>query len=314
MSMPDLPQKSLGRGLSSLINNNPNLQNRPSISANDLSYLPKIKKGVANQILALNVNQIKTNPHQPRQDFAEIPLNDLVASIKEHGILQPLLVTETLAGEYELIAGERRLRAAKIAGLNEVPVIIRSAKDLEKLELSLIENIQRQDLNPIEKARSYKKLTEEFGLTHDEAAKRLGISRAQFSNFLRLLNLPDNVQKGLTVLKGAKKLLAENKISLGQAKVLLEVKDANKREQIYRQAAATGMTVEDTKKQVDKVKVHAYIREIKKDPQIRDWEIKMQEKLNTKVSIRRRGSWGGIIEIEYYSEEELEETINKILN
>ena len=297
-------QKSLGRGLSSLINNNPNLQNRPSISANDLSYLPKIKKGVANQILALNVNQIKTNPHQPRQDFAEIPLNDLVASIKEHGILQPLLVTETLAGEYELIAGERRLRAAKIAGLNEVPVIIRSAKDLEKLELSLIENIQRQDLNPIEKAESYKKLTEEFGLTHDEAAKRLGISRAQFSNFLRLLNLPDNVQKGL----------AENKISLGQAKVLLEVKDDNKREQIYRQAAATGMTVEDTKKQVDKVKVHAYIREIKKDPQIRDWEIKMQEKLNTKVSIRRRGSWGGIIEIEYYSEEELEETINKILN
>ncbi|PIP29623.1 hypothetical protein COX27_00540 [Candidatus Kuenenbacteria bacterium CG23_combo_of_CG06-09_8_20_14_all_36_9] len=304
MSIPDLSQKSLGRGLSSLINNNPNLQNRPSISANDLSYLPKIKKGVANQILALNVNQIKTNPHQPRQDFAEIPLNDLVASIKEHGILQPLLVTETLAGEYELIAGERRLRAAKIAGLNEVPVIIRSAKDLEKLELSLIENIQRQDLNPIEKARSYKKLTEEFGLTHDEAAKRLGISRAQFSNFLRLLNLPDNVQKGL----------AENRISVGQAKVLLEVKDDNKREQIYRQATATGMTVEDTKKQVDKVKVHAYVREIKKDPQIRDWEIKMQEKLNTKVSIRRRGSWGGIIEIEYYSEEELEETINKILN
>jgi len=304
MSIPDLSQKSLGRGLSSLINNNPNLQNQPSISANDLSYLPKIKKGVANQILALNVNQIKTNPHQPRQDFAEIPLNDLVASIKEHGILQPLLVTETLAGEYELIAGERRLRAAKIAGLNEVPVIIRSAKDLEKLELSLIENIQRQDLNPIEKARSYKKLTEEFGLTHDEAAKRLGISRAQFSNFLRLLNLPDNVQKGL----------AENRISVGQAKVLLEVKDDNKREQIYRQATATGMTVEDTKKQVDKVKVHAYVREIKKDPQIRDWEIKMQEKLNTKVSIRRRGSWGGIIEIEYYSEEELEETINKILN
>jgi len=263
----------------------------------------------SDSIFWIETGKINPNPFQPRKEFDEARLKDLAESIRQYGVLQPIVVTRKevqkedggIVVEYELISGERRLRAAKIAGLNEVPVLLRSAKDLEKLELSLIENIQRQDLNPIEKAESYKKLTEEFGLTHDEAAKRLGISRAQFSNFLRLLNLPDNVQKGL----------AENKISLGQAKVLLEVKDDNKREQIYRQAAATGMTVEDTKKQVDKVKVHAYIREIKKDPQIRDWEIKMQEKLNTKVSIRRRGSWGGIIEIEYYSEEEIGENFDK---
>jgi len=303
MSTFDQPQKSsLGRGLSSLIGNNQNAQNRGNVIASDLPYLPKIKKGASNQILSLNVNQIKANPHQPRRDFNEIPLSDLVASVREHGILQPLLVTETLAGEYELIAGERRLRAAKIAGLNEVPVIVRAAKDLEKLELSLIENIQRADLNPIEKAESYKKLVGEFGLTHDEAAKRLGISRTQFTNFIRLLGLPQNVQKGL----------AENKISLSQAKVLLEVKDNNKREQIYRQVSTTGMTVEDTKKQVDKIKVHSYVREIKKDPQIRNWETKMRERLNTKVNIRKRGSWGGIIEIEYYSEEELGELVEKI--
>lgn len=304
MSTLDQNQKSLGRGLSSLIGDTSNIGlPKYNVSAADLPYLPKTKKGVANQILNLNVNLIKTNPYQPRQEFADIPLQDLVASIKEHGIIQPLLVTETMAGEYELIAGERRLRAAKLAGLKEVPVVVRNVKDLEKLELSLIENIQRQDLNAIEKAESYKKLVDEFGLTHDEAAKKLGISRAQFSNFLRLLNLPVEAQKGL----------AAGKISFGQAKVLLEVKDNKKQEQIYRQATTTGMTVEDTKKQVAKVKVNSYTREIKKDPQIKNWEMALQEKLNTKVSIRKRGSWGGIIEIEFYADEELQELVDKIV-
>lgn len=302
MSTFDQNQKSLGRGLSSLIGNQSKSNLNSSIGPTDLPYLPKTKKGVANQILLLNINQIKTNPHQPRREFSELHLQDLASSIKEHGILQPLLVSETLAGEYELIAGERRLRASKLAGLKEVPVIVRNAKELEKLELSLIENIQRQDLNPIEKAESYQKLVVDFGLTHDEAAKKLGISRAQFSNFLRLLNLPVNIQKGLS----------ENKISLGQAKVLLEVKDNSKREQIYHQAATSGLTVEDTKKQVDKIKVHSHVREIKKDPQIKLWENKLQEKLNTKVNIRKRGNWGGLIEIEYYSEEELQEIISRI--
>lgn len=302
MSIVEPPQKSLGRGLSSLIGETTTNQPKYNASAPDLPYLPKTKKGVNNQVLYLNVNRIKTNPYQPRQEFADIPLQDLVASIREHGIIQPLLVTETLAGEYELIAGERRLRASKIAGLKEVPVIVRTVKDLEKLELSLIENIQRQDLNAIEKAESYKKLVDEFGLTHEEAAKRLGISRAQFSNFLRLLTLPVEAQKGL----------AEGKISLGQAKVILEVKDNNKREQIYRQATTTNMTVEDTKKQVAKVKVNSYTREIKKDPQLKNWEMMMQEKLNTKISIKKRGSWGGIIEIEFYSDEELAELVSKI--
>nr|HPI67506.1 ParB/RepB/Spo0J family partition protein [bacterium] len=290
MSIPNT--KTLGRGLSSLIGGQNNSTNTPNINFNntEVPYLPKIKRGNANQILSLPINQIKTNPYQPRESFEEISLQELTASIKEHGILQPLLVTQTLAGEYELIAGERRLRAGKLAGLKEVPVIVRSAKELEKLELSLIENIQRQDLNPIEKAESYKKLLEEFGLSHDEAARRLGISRSQFSNTLRLLSLPPDIQQGLS----------NYKITLGQAKVILEVKDDQKREQLYRRAIQTELTVSDIKKEADKIKVKSYSREIKKDPFLRELELRLQEKLNTKVMIKKRGSWGGIIEIEYY--------------
>ncbi len=293
--------KSLGRGLASLIGaDKTSMVNKPA----EAPYWPKIQKGMGNQIINLAVEKIKANPHQPRRDFHEVPMADLVASVREHGILQPLVVTQTLGGNYELIAGERRLRAARQAGLKEVPVLVRTAKELEKLEWSLIENIQRQDLNPIEKAMSYKKLTDEFGLTHEEAAKRLGISRAQFSNFIRLLSLPTDIQAGL----------AAGKISLSQAKVLLEVKDGREQAQIYRRAATTGSTVEDTRREINKVKVRAHIRQIKKDPRWQDWENKMREKLNTKVSIRRRGESGGVIEIEYYSEEELQEIINKIIS
>lgn len=295
-------QKSLGRGLSSLIGQDS--KSRQESVPVEVPYFPKTRQGVSNQILPIQIEKIKANPHQPRKDFNEISMNDLVASIKEHGILQPLTVTQTMGGDYELIAGERRLRAAKIAGFKQVPVIVRTAKELEKLELSLIENIQRQDLNPIEKAESYQKLTEEFSLTHEEAAKRLGISRAQFSNMIRLLSLPNNIQQGL----------ASGKISLGQAKVLLEIKDNKQLEQIYKHTAQAGLTVEDTKREVKKVKVKSHIRQIKKEPQIKEWENKMQEKLNTRVSIRKRGQNGGVIEIEYYSEEELRALISNILS
>ncbi len=294
--------KSLGRGLSSLIGNNK--KSTSAANAVEVPYFPKTRQGVSNQILQVPIDNIKANPHQPRKNFGEMPMNDLIMSIKEHGILQPLIVTQTMAGEYELIAGERRLRAAKIAGLKEVPVIIRTAKELEKLELSLIENIQRQDLNPIEKAESYKKMIDEFGLTHEEAAKRLGISRPQFSNMIRLLSLPDNIKEGL----------ANGKISLGQAKILLEVKDENKREQIFKRTTQSDLTVEDIKRQVREIKVKSHIRQIKKNPLLKEWEERMQEKLNTKVSIRKRGQSGGVVEIEYYSEEELKDLVSRILS
>ena len=297
----NLNGKTLGRGLSSLLGQNSSTP-QSNLPNTETPYFPKTKSGINNQILNLSVDKIKVNPHQPRIDFKEGPLNDLAVSIKEHGVFQPLIVTQTLAGEYELIAGERRLRAAKIAGLKEVPVIIRAAKELDKLELSLIENIQRHDLNPMEKAVSYKKLVNDFNLTHEVAAKRLGISRAQFSNTIRLLSLPKDIQKGL----------ASGKISLSQAKVLLEIKDNKKQEQIYNRAIQTGMTVGETKREVNKVKVRPRVRKVKKDPQIKEWENQIQEKLNTRVLIRNRGKIGGVVEIEFYSEEELREIVEKI--
>ena len=294
--------KSLGKGLSSLISGQNTGQ---KISSNlKTPYFPQKTGNQANQVLYLDPNKIKTNPHQPRREFKESALNELVESIKIHGIIQPLVVTNILGGGYELIAGERRLRASKKAGLKVVPVIIRTAKDLEKLELSLIENIQRYDLNPIEKAVSYKKLTDEFNLTHEEAAKRLGISRPQFSNFIRLLSLPEEVQKGI----------ASGKISFGQAKVMLEVKDEKKQRQIYQKAVTTDQTVVDTQREVRKVKVKNYERRIKKDPQITEWENNMQGELGTRVRIRERGKQGGIIEIEFYSEEELSALVGKIVS
>jgi len=152
---------------------------------------------------------ILANIDQPRQNFADEPLRELVNSILEHGILQPLVVTQTMAGKYELLAGERRLRASKELNLKTVPIIIRQARDLEKLELSLIENIQREDLNPIERAQSFKQLIDNFHLTQEEASKRLGINRSTLNNTLRLLNLPTDIQISL----------AEGKISEGQAKL-----------------------------------------------------------------------------------------------
>lgn len=294
--------KTLGRGLSSLLGQNN--ADRPVTNPVAAPYFPKTRQGVSNQVLQLPVSKVKANPHQPRKDFKEIPLNDLVMSIKEHGVIQPLIVSENMGGNYELIAGERRLRAAKMAGLTTVPALVRTAKELNKLELSLIENIQRQDLNPIEKAESYKKLVDEFGLTHEQAAQRLGISRAQFSNFLRLLSLPQDILNGLV----------NGKISLSQAKVLLEVKDDRKQGQIYRRATQTGMTVEDTKREAHKVRVKAHVRQIKKDPQLKEWENQLQSKLGTKVSIRQRGKVGGVIEIEFYAAEELREIVSKIVS
>ncbi|HRY63562.1 MAG TPA: ParB/RepB/Spo0J family partition protein, partial [Patescibacteria group bacterium] len=200
ISTNDNSSRPLGRGLSSLIpkknvpSGSDNHQHSP---INPASYFPKSVSGVSNQILQVPPSLIQINPYQPRQEFEPLALESLKNSIREHGIIQPLVVTQTMGGKYELVAGERRLRASRELNLKTVPVIVRTAKDLEKLELSLIENIQREDLNPIEKAEAYKQLIDNFSLTQEEAAKRLGIARSTLNNNLRLLNLPVDIQRGL---------------------------------------------------------------------------------------------------------------------
>jgi len=201
------------------------------------------------------------------------------------------------------VAGERRLRAAKELNLKTVPVIVRTAKDLEKLELSLIENIQREDLNPIERAKGCQQLIENFHLTQEEAAKRLGIVRSTLANTLRLLHLPVNIQIAL----------ANSEISEGQAKLIVGVAGDNVQQKIFDKTKHNNLTVKDTEREIKRVKVKTYTRLIKKDPQIENWEYQLRQILATKVNIRKRGSQGGIVEIEYYSDEELKGIIDNII-
>ena len=296
-------QKPLGRGLSSLIPRKDDSQDirRPVSPA---AYFPKIKSGVSNQILHIPPAQIGLNPYQPRQKFTDGSLEELKNSIKQHGILQPLIVTQTMGGKYELVAGERRLRAARELNLRTVPVITRTAKDLEKLELSLIENIQRQDLNPIERAESFKRLIDNFHLTQEEAAKRLGIARSTLNNTIRLLQLPVDIQQAV----------ASGKISESQAKLILSLPDAEQQQKIFNKTKNVQLTVKDIEREVRRVKVKAHVRNLKKEPQFENWEQKLQQILGTRVSIRRRGKQAGVIEIEYYSDEELRGIIDNIVN
>ena len=288
----------LGRGLSSLIPGKNNF-----FSANAFASRNLDEAAANSAIIDALASEIQSNRHQPRKFFAEKPLQELAASIKEHGILQPLVVVRAPAGGYEWIAGERRLRAAKIAGLTKVPVIVREASDLAKLELALIENIQRSDLNLIESAEAYQKLNDEFGLTHEAIAKRMGKSRPVISNTIRLLSLPAEIQQAIAL----------GRLTEGHAKVLMEIKDEAKRLVMFRQVLEQKLTISDTAKEVKKVEVNRHTRHISRDPNLASYEDRLRERLGTKVTIRRRGQNGGEIVIEYYGEEEFAELMEKLI-
>ncbi len=248
-------------------------------------------------VLEIPVEKIKSNPYQPRNVFDEQGMEELINSIKEHGILQPLVVSKISDNEYELIAGERRLRAAKILKLEKVPVIIRSVETSKKLELSLIENIQRKDLNPIERARAYQRLIDEFNFTQEEVAKKIGKARASVANTLRLLTLPPVVQKALE----------DEMITEGHAKILLSLDSPEKQEAMLKRILGTGMTVREAEQLV----ISKRKRPILKDPNLQLKEEQLQEALGTKVVIKKRGKKGKII-IEFYSEEDLNNLIKKL--
>jgi len=298
----------LGRGLGSLI---PNKKEEPKQEASYFSARTFNEEGehgvdasVARSIIRdVPVDAIASNKYQPRKYFDERKLKELADSIKEHGILQPLVVIERDDSKgYELVAGERRLRASKLAGLSTVPVIIRSFNDLERLELALIENIQRADLNPIEEAEAYQKLNDEFGLTHEQIAERLGKSRPVVSNALRLLRLPAEIQEAIS--KGA--------ITEGHAKVLMEIKDDEKRMELFKKVLSQKLTITDTSSEVKRVGVATHTRRINKDPNIAALEDELRDRLGTKVSIKKKGKHGGVIAIEYYGQEEFRELLEKL--
>lgn len=286
---------ALGRGLNSLIpprDSAANIYNQAKASA--------LADGAQATVQEVSVTAITQNPHQPRQHFAHTALEELIQSIKQYGILQPLLVSPLADDQYELIAGERRLRAARVAGLKTVPVIIRQAEELEKLELALIENIQRSDLNPIEKAASYHKLIQEFGLNHEEAAKKMGISRSALSNTLRLLELAGDIQKAL----------ADGKITEGHAKVLLGLPSAAEQRRYVERVIQEQWSVHTLSTQVagQTKQRHSKQSATALPAHVSAWQEELQSALGTKVNITSKK-----IEIDYYSLEELSNLVKKIM-
>lgn len=248
--------------------------------------------------LEVPLSAIRVNPRQPRKHFSSSELEDLIASIKEHGIIQPLLVTETALGQYELIAGERRLRAAAMLGLKQVPVTVRSVNDQQKLELALIENIQRQDLNAMEEATAYQALIDEFGLTQDEVGKRVGKSRSVVANTLRLLDLSEEMRQAIV----------EEKISKSHARTLLAETDPAKREHLFHaMISGVGLSVRQAEARTSSSKKTSTV----KDPNIADHEKRLREILATKVEIQDRRGKGKII-MHYYSKEEFGNLLDRL--
>ncbi|MCT4597289.1 MAG: ParB/RepB/Spo0J family partition protein [Vallitalea sp.] len=282
-------KRGLGKGLSALI-------------TDDLEQEISNKK---QGIVTLNINKVEPNREQPRRQFDEDLLQELADSIKQYGIIQPLLVTKK-DNYYELVAGERRWRAAKLAGLQEVPVIIKGYSSQEILEVSLIENIQRENLNPIEEAFAYQKLIDCFKLKQDEVAEKVSKSRSTIANSMRLLNLDKRVQA----------MIVDEMISSGHARALLAIKDNELQYNIANKIFDEKLNVRETEKLIKQILNPKKLKEKKSqdelEPVYREVEEKFQEILGTKVMINRKNNKKGRIEIEYYSDDELERIIELI--
>lgn len=306
------PKGGLGRGLGSLIGPGTGVATpapvvapvavvEPQTSVVETRFAPEpVDNGEGDlRIRYVAPNDIQVNSQQPRTHFDEDALSDLKASILEHGILQPLTVIEAGKGKYELIAGERRLRASKALGLEKVPVIVRPrADEQEKLELALIENIQRQDLNAVEEARAYQALIEQFGLLQEDIAGRVGKARSTIANSLRLLELENEILDAL----------ADGRISRSHARTLLAEPVPSRRKEIFGQMLTGNMTVRQAE-----AKAGARSRKAAagKDPNLAALEAELREKLGTKVVIEMQGGTGKVV-VHFYSREDLKELIDRI--
>ena len=279
-------KSGLGRGLDALFSNS-------LMDAND-------------SVKTVSISSIVPNPRQPRTRFTDNELSELADSIREHGVIQPLIVSEQNDGTYTLIAGERRLRASQIAGLNTVPVVTRQADDRELLELALIENIQREDLSPLEAAEAYKSLEENFNLTHEEISKRVGKNRASVTNTMRLLKLPGEVQKALL----------EKKITEGHARVLLSLPTPQAQINAMNHIIKNELNVRQTEEYIRSLlgESNKKTKTAKTDltPELKEIENKLRQSIGTKVSLRPTKNGAGSINIHYYSDEELESIIDKL--
>jgi ParB family chromosome partitioning protein len=263
------------------------------------ALIPENEEKVGNSITEIKLTDIEPNDKQPRKEFDDIALTDLSESIKEHGVVQPIIVRKLGSG-YQIIAGERRWRASRLAGKKTIPVIIKDCTNLEVMELALIENLQREDLNSIEEAQAYKSLIEEYKMTQEEISKQIGKSRPAIANSLRLLQLPEKI----------KDMISLGKISQGHARALLSIEGEKKQLEIAEKIIEQQLNV----RQIEKLaKAAKKIQKLETAPneyqiEIKQLEERLRDALSTKVTIQHKYNKGKI-EIEYYSNEELERII-----
>jgi ParB family chromosome partitioning protein len=283
-----MEKRALGKGLSALI------------PQRDVIFV----KNPTETIMHIPLSEVKANKYQPRAEFNKEKLNDLVNSIKEKGVIQPVLVRRAIDG-YELIAGERRLRAAAMLNLENIPAIIKDVNDVDMLEIALIENIQREELNPIDEAKAFERLTTEFNFTQDKIAQVVGKDKSTISNAIRLLGLPKKVQEHVS--KGA--------ITAGHAKALLGLPTENEQYRACNVVISKGLSVRETEKLVERRRAEAGTqkKQIKRDNNLDSIATEMQQVLGTRVKIFH-GKKRGTIQIEYYSVEDLNRILDIIVS
>ena len=262
-----------------------------------------------NGSLTVRLSEIEPNRGQPRRNFDENALAELADSIREHGIIQPLLVRKMETGGYQLIAGERRWRAARMIGLDEVPVVVREMSETEVLELALIENLQREDLNPLEEAAGYQELMSTYGLTQEQVSKRVGKSRSAVANALRILNLPEQVRP----------LVVSGDLSMGHARALLGLSDTEELIRLAKLAAEKGLSVREVERLVAKLKTSSSPdEEEKKTDELlhyyKEMQLAMNEELGRKVKITARPDGKGVLQIAFFDKEDLQSIAERLAN
>ena len=297
MSQPN-KKDALGKGIRSLLQN---------IDADLKTTAGNLKPQVVEQAsvsMRVALDQIEVNPKQPRHDFDADALNELAASIKMHDIIQPLTVSKLPGGKYRLIAGERRFRASKIAGIKDVPVYIRQANDAQLLELSLLENLQRKDLNAIEIALSYKRLMDELEYTQEQVSERMGKERSTVANYIRLLKLPPDIQVAVRTAV----------ISMGHARALINVDVVDKQLYIFNEIKKDGLSVRQTEELVRKLYTSSAVKVAVKQAlpaNFKKIEDNLASNFNTRVKMKHGKKGNGSILFEYYSVEELNALLDK---
>ena len=291
-------KRGLGKGIDAMI-------------SGDDTKTKKIVKEVIKEGDTIDINKIEPNSNQPRKNFNEDKIHELAESIKQHGLIEPLIVQKGKKGFYTIIAGERRWRAAREAGIKEIPVIVKDYTDQQVMEIALIENIQREDLNAIEEAEAYERLIKDFNLKQDEVAERVSKSRVAVTNSLRLLKLDPRVRE----------MIIEDKIKSGHARTLLSVTDPEEQYRLAVMIFDNSMSVRETEKMVkkylaDKDKPGKEVKE--KDTQTeliyKDYEEKLKTVIGTKVNINNKGKGKGKIEIEYFSPDEFDRIISMMMS